>query len=506
MGQEQEGASYPTQNVVNLTAGLHGRVRIFTALEDINRDNVIEETNRCLALHFLNVDEMDYLDGYRRGIQPILNKKKEVRPEINHKIVVNNASFVVTFKNGYFLTKPCSYVARKDNKSDLVKELNEYLYASGKAIADNETVDWFHTVGLGAIYLESNEDPDAPVKAYALDPRCAFVVYSRRPGNEPVMAINIVTIDKTHAMIDVITKKKRFVISRAEVGMINATPFAPYAYEIKSETDNLYGEINIFEYSYNKNRMCAFEVAIPIMDAINEAESDRADSRTQFIQNLLVAVNTSFDEGTTANTIRQSGLICITSTNENKAEIRTISEQINEAETQVSINDLYEQMLEKCGVPSSVRDGGSTSDNVGAVYLRSGWASADTDCRNEEDLFRKSNSYFDRCLLAILHKKGLLTELKETDFALCFYRNDMTNLQAKTQAALAMKQLGFSPALTFERSGLSYDPIADVEMSKKYIDNLWNTQPPAQNGQNVPLTDQQRSQGQPDDTNQTSKE
>ena len=43
----------------------------------------------------------------------------------------------------------------------------------------------------------------------------------------------------------------------------------------------------------------------------------------------------------------------------------------------------------------------------------------------------------------------------------------------KTQAALNMKQLGFAPELSFAKSGLSNDPISDVETSQKYIDMMW---------------------------------
>ena len=40
-----------------------------------------------------------------------------------------------------------------------------------------------------------------------------------------------------------------------------------------------------------------------------------------------------------------------------------------------------------------------------------------------------------------------------------------------------MKELGFAPALAFERSGLSNDPLTDVEVSKEYIATKWDTTP-----------------------------
>lgn len=178
---------------------LNGRRKIYTAAPEINAENVIAEVNHALAYHIKNFIEEDYLYWYRRGKQPIVNRTKEIRPEICNKVVINNADMVVTFKNGYFLTKPAFYVCRKDDEgiATKVKDLNEYLYTSGKNAVDNEVINWFHTVGLAALLIEPNKNgTENPVNVYALDPRSAFVVYSLRPGNKPMMGINMVVDDK----------------------------------------------------------------------------------------------------------------------------------------------------------------------------------------------------------------------------------------------------------------------------------------------------------------------
>ena len=45
----------------------------------------------------------------------------------------------------------------------------------------------------------------------------------------------------------------------------------------------------------------------------------------------------------------------------------------------------------------------------------------------------------------------------------------MSNLLVKTQAALNMRNLGLAPQIWLERSGLSTDPLMDIELSKDYI-------------------------------------
>ena len=185
---------------------LFGRRKIYTTTEEITRENVVNELNSLLSLHSLNMMEMEYLYWYRRGLQPITQRQKTVRPEINNKVTENHAAEIVAFKNGYFLTQPAFYVSRKKGEevNSKVERLNEYLYLSGKQQVDNEITDWFHTVGLGTLYIEPSDDQDAPVGVYTLDPRSAFVVYSRKPGNKPVMGVNIVVVGQTDSSAEVI--------------------------------------------------------------------------------------------------------------------------------------------------------------------------------------------------------------------------------------------------------------------------------------------------------------
>ena len=468
--------------------GYYGRRRIYTNADVITAENIVDEVNNALISHMKNLKEEEYLYWYRRGIQPILERTKQIREEICNKVTINNADMIVTFKDGYFLTKPATYISRKEDETitNKVKELNEYVKLSGKYEVDNEVVDWFHTVGLGVLYVDTNDEPGIPFKTYALDPRNACVAYSREPGNEPVMAIKIV-IQNKQIKVDAITKDRFFrlegkKLSDQELEYGYAPDVTAFNLRYVREEANVIGEIPIIEYTYNKLRMGAFENVLSIMDEINLVQSNRIDGIEQFIQSLMILFNCDLDEGQTAASIRKEGFIALKNSGENKADIKILNEQLDQSQTQVTLKDLYEQMLDKAGVPSSVRDSGSTSDNVGAVYLRNGWAVADTCARNTEDEFKQANAYFDRIVLAILKKK-VGFDLNRSDFELKIIRNDLNNLLIKTQAAMNMKELGFAPALAFERSGLSNDPLTDVEVSKEYIATKWATTLPEEEGE-----------------------
>lgn len=448
---------------------LCGRRKIYIGEDTITKDNVVDIVNLVLSTHIMNLQQEEYLYWYRRGIQPILARTKEVRPEICNKIVVNNADQIVTWKNGYFLVSPTSYVSNNPDTTDKVKQFNDYVKASKNAIADNLVVDWFHTVGVGVKYVDPNREKDdrRPFFTYALDPRSAFVVYSLRPGNKPVMGVNVV-VNGDVVYFDVFTENSYFKLSGTMVGLTTIkTPIVGTAVTVEEYGANTVGKIPIIEYQYDNNRMGAFETVLPICDEINTIESNRADGVEQQIQQLFVAYNCNFEEGVTANDIRKSGMLVLKSPEGVKAAVDLLETSLSQSETQVSLDALYDQMLDKAGLPSVGRNEGGTSDNGSAVYLRSGYSIADTMRRNTEDFWRQSDEIYRDVCLAILRRKGF--ELDSDDMDLIIEPPTMSNLLVKTQAALNMKQLGLHPQIWLERSGISNDPQQDIELSKDTI-------------------------------------
>lgn len=459
---------------------LFGRKQIFSNTYNLTADNIVEEISASLPRHLENQLCIEYLYWYRRGLQPILGKEKDVRPEINHIVVENHADEIVAFKNGYFLTQPAFYISRNKDEgiTDKVKRLNEYLYLSGKTEVDNKITDWFHTCGTGILYVQSNDDPDVPVKVYALDPRSAYVVYDFTPAHEPLYGVNIVMTGEQTAVFDVYTRTKVFRLSGGFRGKIltDGEPLEATPINLIDVRPNPLGKVPMVEYHYNSVNMGAFEAVISLLNAINDVQSNRIDGVDQFIQSLAVAVNCQFEDGVTANDIRQAGMIVLKSIGENKADFKILSEQLNQGETQVLVDYLYQQVLTICGMPSTTKGGTSTSDTGAAVLYRDGWYQADTVARNTEDLFKESNRRFDEIFIEILNKKADLG-LKLADFELQFVRNETANLLVKTQGALNLKQLGLSPEITLAKSGVSNDPVADVANSKPYIDKAWGNQP-----------------------------
>lgn len=483
-----ECTTQTTEKATNIIANyLTGRRTVWTSVEGFSPDKskrgeMIAELNSALSIHVQNLIAEEYLYWYRRGITPVLAKTKTVRTEINNKINVNHADEIVDFKNGYFMTQPAFYVSRKEDKAitDKVDELNEYLYRSGKQIADNKTIDWFHTVGRGFIFVQSNDDDEKPFVAYALDPRSTFVARSLQPGNKPVYAVHTVTQGKDKLVLDVWTKDFVFTVMGSYKGTL-ATPYPDYtctAVEVTKIKPNPLKRIPIIEYRYNSVDMGAFEGVLPLLDSISFLQSDRLDAVDQFVQSLLVFYNCELGEDEDGNPItpqliRAMGAVFLKSEGDNKADLKEISSQLDQSQTQVFIDNLYEEVLSICGMPSSGHDRGySNASTAQAQLARDGWFQADSTARNTEDLFLESNAEFDEIIVDILKKKGLL-DLKTTDFTLQFVRNETVNIQAKAQAFNTLLASGMHPELAAKKSGVSNDPVSDMKMSEPWLLMRW---------------------------------
>lgn len=75
-----------------MSFGLYGRRMIKSDETEVTVENVVAILNKALPYHWENRSEIQYLWYYYRGLQPILNREKQVRPEICNKIVENRAN------------------------------------------------------------------------------------------------------------------------------------------------------------------------------------------------------------------------------------------------------------------------------------------------------------------------------------------------------------------------------------------------------------------------------
>lgn len=426
---------------------LNGRRMILTDETEVNIGNVVQILRKALPYHWKNRSEISYLWSYYKGRQPILNRVKEVRPEITNKIVENRANEIVSFKSGYLMGEPLQYVSRgnAENIADAINQLNEFVFAEEKPAKDKELADWFHICGTSFRMVlpdeMAGEDDESPFEIYTLDPRNTFVVYNNGLGNKPILGV-------------------KYVVD--ENGVVHYSCYSDHEYfeivesKVVSYDTHILGEIPIIEYPLNMARIGAFELVIPLLDAINLTDSNRLDGVEQFIQALMLFHNVDissedFDE------LRERGAIKFKDIDPQlKAEINYLVSNLNQGETQTLVDHMYQTVLTICGMPN--RNGGSsTSDTGSAVIMRDGWSAAEARAKDSELMFKKSERIFLKVVLNICRTLADM-DLKVCNVEIRFTRRNYENILQKAQVLdLMLKNNKIHPRLAFEHCGLFVD-------------------------------------------------
>lgn len=437
--------------------GLHGRHVAYTSKKEITSENVAEVVSKAMTTHLRNRAEISYLWKYYRGVQDIRLKEKVVRPEINNKVMVNRANEIVTFKTAYLLGEPLQYVSNggKDSVSKQVNRLNEFMRAENKDSKDKEVADWMHICGVGVRMVlpdEEGEEEGSPVSVYTLDPRDAFVIYHSGVGHKRMAGVLRQWDEDGNPYECVYTRKWYFELASGQ---------------IKKQEPRTVPYIPIIEYPNNQARMGAFEVVLPLLNAINTIESNRVDSVQDFVNAFDVFQNCELEDGQYKELSKGGMAIQIKGQPGMESKVYRIASELNQTNTQTLVDDLYDTALTICGMPN--RNGGSsTSDTGTAVIYRDGFAEAESRAKDSEKTWVRSERDLLRIVLYICRETGGLN-LQLSDIKPEFTRKNLSNVQSKVQVLCEMlNNSKIHPKLAFQYSGVFSDSEEAYRISQQY--------------------------------------
>ena len=443
------------QNKTNKGYGnaLFGRRVIYTDETEITANNVGSVILNAMPAHVANRFEINYLYNYYKGKQPILERTKEVREEINNKIVCNIAYDIVDFKVSYLLGSAFAYVSDKE-KSEAVAVLNDYMNQVGKETLDRELIEWNHICGTAFRYVQALDpksvgNGDAPFDLFTLDPRTTFVIYSSTFKKTRMAAVTY-TISEQDGQVRnfvVYTKKKIFTFGADDKDKI--TGF--------KEADNPLGEIPIYEYPANNARLGAFETVLPLLDAYNRITSNDVDGVELQIQSFLKFINCDLDKDALEN-LKEFGAIKIKSIDGAPADVDTVKTDYSYDGADTTKQDIYKNILLICGMPIT-GNGKSISANNGAVLVQNGWSQAEAKAKASETMFTGSERLMLNLILKICKTVGKDNiDLRSSDIECKSPRTNYENLQVKAQVLCEMLNTPrVHPKLAFESCGLFSD-------------------------------------------------
>lgn len=422
----------------------------------INKENIIDAINLALSIHYENAREIRLLLNYYKGEQSIFNRVKEVRPDVDNKVVVNYANTFTRDIIGYTFGKPMQYVARRSDSEngespikDEVRLLNDYAEMNDKSTSDQEKATNASIYGIShrAIFpRKTTSEDEAPYYYLDLDSECTFVAYSSQLNREPVFAC---TYTKSHGLNE--DNYCLYTVYTTDEIYMFKVPFASmfadstYVGGILTKDSliqgfpkkNPLGMIPIIENENNQFRMGHWETAISLIDAINKVTSDSVNDVEQFVNAILVAVNAEFTKEQMDN-VKRHKYAEIKSFQGLNADLKYIQAQLNGE----SVEQLR-QYLEDClrvvvGIPDRKTRGGGGGDTGDAVKLRDGWADMEVVARTTESFNKKSEKKELRIILKILKDLKKISKTSMINLDIKYPRNKTDNLNSKATAMSTM--------------------------------------------------------------------
>jgi SPP1 family phage portal protein len=449
--------------------GRYGRKMIVSSRKRIDTaDEAIEELNKALPIHNQNRREIDYLYHYVSGDQPILYRKKEVRPEIKNDIVENHALEITRFMTAQNYGEPIQYVSVNDDNgiSAEIDKLNNYMKTRSKDYHDIVLGDWQSTCGTAyretwSLTRDEVDDGEPMFNMESPDPRENFIIYSSAKGKPPLMSVSILKDEKDRTVYYCTTKSYVYCICEGKI--------VP-----KESSINGHGRITLVEYPNNPRRLSDIEITITMQDAINNIQSNRVDGVEQFVQAFIKFVNCDIDENTFLNMCKMGALKVKTVNPSMPADVGSVSSELNQEQTQTLKDDLYKNMLIIEGMPS--REQNTGGDTGQAVYLRNGWDFAEQRAKIDEPVTKRSEREFLKIVLNILKtKQQISSDLTIDDIDIKITRNKTDNMLVKAQALIYLLEKGIHPKIAIQTCDLWGDPEKTYTVSKPYLDALYKT-------------------------------
>lgn len=458
----------------DIVEGRYGRKIAYTDVEQITRENVVKVVGDCIGIFNFNKAAIKYLWDYKNGDQPALYRTKTIRDDIVNHVVENHAWEIVRFKMGQTYGEPIMYnsLSKEEKINEAVDRFNGYLRAAGKAAKDLSMGEWQSAVGTGfeAIQLK-DEKSEIPFRIVVPTPMDTFVIYSRQT-QEPMLSVQQLKDENKNIYYQCFTNTHEYRIQNSGLLPLSMSGDNTPVYERL----HTFGEIPIVEYPNNQDRMSDIELVISMLDAINNMQSNRMDSIEQFVQSWVKFINCDIDTNLFEQ-MKMSGALVVKSNNgsENKADVDIMTQELNQTQTQVAKDDLWDNTLSILAIPNKQSNTGG--DTQGAVELRNGWDFSKQAAKIKDAYVVESEYRLSTCIRNTIRIRKGDAELPLTiaDYEPVINHSPTDNMQVKAQTFQMLIQSGIAPLVAIKVCGLWNDPEKVYLMSKPYLDYLYKT-------------------------------
>lgn len=210
--------------------------------------------------------------AYYKGHQAIVDMKPRPGFRADNRLVANYAAYNVDTFNGFFSGIPPKISLEDDADNEELQEWNTV----------NDFVDQFSELSkqadvYGRSYMLVYQNEDGETRTAVINPERSFMVYDDTVARKPVMFVNyeISSMAKLSGTVYTAEGSYRF----AENAVISEETFEP----------NIYGVVPAVEFVENEERRGINASVVTLLDALNKAESQKAN-QVEYFDNAYLKI------------------------------------------------------------------------------------------------------------------------------------------------------------------------------------------------------------------------
>ena len=228
-----------------------------------------------------DAERYQVLQGYYEGKARIYDREKDLGKS-NNKLVLPYPSYIVDLLLGLFVGKPISYTVADEYK-EMMLAVQDVFDLNDEQDENTELAKMIGIKGEGReiVYL----DEEGQVRFNEVEPENLKVIYDDSINPEPIFAVYTRTyVDAEN--FDKESKDKLVTVYTDEA--IKEYKLEGSDLKLIDEQANLFGEIPVIDFKNNDEGIGDFERVIPLIDAINLAQSDTANDLEEFTNAILL--------------------------------------------------------------------------------------------------------------------------------------------------------------------------------------------------------------------------
>lgn len=447
-----------------------GRIKIYTDVKKITKDNVIQVLSAAMIKHEQNRTQIRNLINFEKGNQPLVREKK-VRKDIDIKSISNLAHQITEFWLGYFWGNHMAFVQKSDkhpkgsNPTDsdsAITLLNEMYDAEDMESKDQLLAYYLEVCGICPQLIDIKRNPDdedAVFDLVTLNPLYAFVIYSSDAYERPVMGVSYSEDENGSKIFTCITDDAIYEI-RDMVKIENGKNTGNGMQLIKSDDGiqkNPFERVNIIEFERSTDRTGVFERQLDELNALNILESDLCNDVSQTTQANWWGNDIELDKDDDGNAKGpQAGQWILTRTNGTGKQPNIKGLVLNYDYTGVlaNIQAKHDGILERTFTPKQTeQSGGSTT---GATSLSSGWTATEAVACKQAAIIKRGYKERNRLALIAIKKspdtdpESPLLKLKNSDIEIRPIRQKSYDMATKINSLATMVQNFVHPRVAME--------------------------------------------------------